>query len=388
MINIGLVGSGYAAQLHCNGYKKVSGIQVRIKTVCDIDEQKARKMAENFNIEVACKDFEEILKDEEIDIVDICTPPFLHGEMIKNALSAGKHVICEKPLTGYFGRPGDPRPVGRKVPKSVMYERVVEELAELKKIVEKSDKLFMYAENYVYCPTVLKAGEIIAKKKSKILFMKGEESLSGSSSPVAGYWSKTGGGSLIRIGCHPLGGILWLKQREAAARGEVIGVRSVCCDTGSAVFALQEQDKRYIRANPFDVEDTACAVVTFSDGTKALVIAADTVLGGTNNYLQVYADDVALHCNITPSGNMSAYFLDEEGLQDVQIAEMLSTYLGWQNVFVADEVLRGYAGELQDFVECVALNRKPLSDFWLACETVKVIYAAYWAADEGRRIDL
>ncbi|MGQ9824546.1 MAG: hypothetical protein ACUVSK_06020 [Desulfotomaculales bacterium] len=61
MINIGLVGSGYAAQLHCSGYKKVGGIQVRIKTVCDIDERRARKVAENFNIGMACKNFEEIL---------------------------------------------------------------------------------------------------------------------------------------------------------------------------------------------------------------------------------------------------------------------------------------------------------------------------------------
>ena len=53
----------------------------------------------------------------------------------------------------------------------------------------------MYAENFVYAPGIQKS-EIIRNKKSQILFMKGEESLRGSSSPVAGSWDKTGGGSL------------------------------------------------------------------------------------------------------------------------------------------------------------------------------------------------
>ncbi len=55
-------------------------------------------------------------------------------------------------------------------------------------------------------------------KKSQILFAKGEESLKGSSSPVAGEWNKTGGGTFIRTGAHPLSAILWLKQKEAEAQ--------------------------------------------------------------------------------------------------------------------------------------------------------------------------
>ncbi|MGB9812115.1 MAG: Gfo/Idh/MocA family protein [Thermovenabulum sp.] len=387
-ITIGIVGSGYACQLHCNGYKKVSGIPIRLKTLSDIDEEKAKKYAQTYGIERTCKDYREILEDEEIDIVDICTPPFLHPQITREALQAGKHVICEKPLTGYFGREGDPQPIGKMVPKKVMFEYVLEEIEDLKKVVEGSDRLFMYAENYVYAPTVQKAAELIEKKKSKILFMKGEESLSGSSSPVAGYWDKIGGGPLIRTGCHPLSGILWLKQREAKARGEEIKVKKVCCDVGTATKAIDKSDISYIRANPYDVEDVATLTLTFSDGTKALVIASDTVLGGTVNYVEVYTNDSSLICRITPPGNMDTYFLDDKGLEDVNLAEMLPTYIGWQHVFITDEILRGYTGELQDFLECVKYNRKPMSDFNLAYETIKVIYAAYWSAEEGRVIEL
>jgi len=387
-VTIGIVGSGYASYLHCKGYERVGKIPVRLKTICDVDEAKATETANKFSIEQTCKDYREMLEDEEIDVVDICTPPFLHVPIIKDALQAGKHVICEKPLTGYFGRPADPQPIGKKVPKALMYERVLEEIEELKVAVEGNDRLFMYAENYVYAPTLQKAAKIIQEKKSKLLFMKGEESLSGSSSSVAGRWDKTGGGSLVRVGIHPLAGILWLKSVEAKARKEDIAVKKVSCDAGTATDVLSDVESGYIKARPYDVEDIATLTVTFSDGTKALIIASDTVLGGTVNYVELYAHDASLLCRITPPGNMDTYFLDEKGLENVEIAEMLPTYVGWQHVFVSDEVLRGYVGEMQDFVECVAYGRRPLSGFELAFETIKVIYAAYQSAEEGRAVEI
>jgi len=87
-------------------------------------------------------------------------------------LAAGKHVICEKPLTGYFGQSGDVAPIGKTVLKSKMYAEVLKSMDELKKIVDASDKKFLYAENYVYATPIRKAAEIIAARKSKILFLK------------------------------------------------------------------------------------------------------------------------------------------------------------------------------------------------------------------------
>lgn len=92
-------------------------------------------------------------------------------------------------------------------------------------------------------------------------------------------------------------------------------------------------------------------------------------------------------CNITPTDILNTYFLDEEGLEKVDIAEMLPAKLGWNKAFVTDEVIRGYLGELQDFMECVAYDRQPQSGFQLPYDTVKVLYAAYQSAEEGRRIE-
>lgn len=384
---IGVVGGGYAAYLHGNGYEKVSGVPVRLKTVVDVDLKKAEAVKERYGFEQAGTDFEEMLRDPEIDVIDIVTPPFLHTEMVEKAFRAGKHVICEKPLTGYHGKPGDEKPIGHKVPKSKMYAAVMEDLERLRSIVENTDKKFFYAENYVYATPVVKAAEIIEKKKSKILFMKGEESLKGSSSPVAGDWEKTGGGVFIRCGTHPLTGILYLKQVEAKARGEQISIKSVLADTGVTTACLSEHEHRHISARPQDVEDFSNVTVTFSDGTKAVVLAADVVMGGTKNYIEVYSNDSVLMCNITPTDILNTYFLDEDGLENVTISEMLPQKLGWNKAFVSDEIIRGYMGELQDFVETIANDGEPVANFQLAYDTARIMYAAYQSAEEGRRID-
>ncbi|NLY67299.1 MAG: Gfo/Idh/MocA family oxidoreductase [Tissierellia bacterium] len=386
-VTIGLVGAGYAAHLHCNGYKKVSGIKVKLKTIVDLDFEKAKEVAKEYGFKNASSNFNDLLKDEEIDVIDIVTPPALHKEMIIKALNAGKHVICEKPLTGYFGRESDPTPIGKKVPKSHMYREVIKDMNEIKEAYMKSGKHLMYAENFVYAPSIQKTAEIIKSKKSRILFMKGEESLRGSSSPVAGRWDMTGGGSLIRIGCHPLTGILYLKQVEAKARNAEIDVKSIVADTGYITPNIPEKEKKHLSIRPYDVEDLATVTITFTDESKAIIIAADTCLGGTKNYVEVYCNDASFICNITPTDILQTYFLDENGLADIYISEMLPSKLGWNKVFVSDEILRGYTDELQDFVECVVYDRKPLSDFSLAYKCMQIIYAAYWSAEEGRRIE-
>jgi len=385
-VTVGTVGAGYAARLHGNGYARVSGINVRLKTICDVNLELAKSIQEQFGYEEAVADFDALLADPEIDVIDIVTPPFLHCFMAIKALQAGKHVICEKPLTGYFGKPGEENVGFTK--KSLMYQQVLAEMEALKAVVDSTDKKFMYAENFVYATPVQKAAELIRAKKSKVLFMKGEESLKGSSSPVAGKWCKTGGGILVRTGTHPLTGMLWLKQQEAAARGETITVKSVSADVGVTTACLTEHEHRHICARPEDVEDYAAVTVTFSDGTKCLTIASDTVLGGSKNYIEVFSNDSALVCNITPTDILNTYFLDEDGLEDVYLAEMLPSKLGWNKSFVSDEVIRGYMGELQDFMEAVAYDREPASGFDIAFDTTKIMYAAYLSAEEGRRVDL
>lgn len=387
-VRIAIIGAGFAGNFHTNSYSRVSGVDLKIKYVYDNDQERAQKLCEKWEIiEQVAATYEEILNDPEVDAVDIITPPVTHLDLAYQALAAGKHVICEKPLTGYFGEEGDQEPIGLNVSKAKMYQTLLGEIEECKAKFDASDRLFMYAENYVYSPNILRSAEMVEAKKSKIMYMKGEESIRSSVSPASAHWSLAGGGSLIRLGSHPIGGMLFLKQREALARGEEISIVSVTGETARLAPSLNEYDKRYFPAKSIDTEDFATVVITFSDGTKAISISNDNTLGGVKNYVEVYTNDSALINNITPADNLSTYFLDDEGLEDVYISEQLNDKLGWNKVFVSEETLRGYLNQFQDFAECIAENRQPLSGLDLAYDTIKVIYAAYQSAEEGRRID-
>lgn len=387
-VRAAIIGAGFAGNFHTNAYTRVSGVDFKIKYVYDVDRAKAEALCEKWDIiQQVADSYEQILADPEVDVVDVITPPVTHLDLCYQALDAGKHVVCEKPLTGYFGDGTEEEPIGLTVPKAKMYESLLEEIDECRRRFEASDSLFMYAENYVYSPNILRSAEMIEAKKSKIMYMKGEESIRSSTSPASAHWSLAGGGSLIRLGSHPIGGMLFLKQREAIARGEEIGIQSVTAETARLAPSLNEHDKRYFPAKSVDTEDFATVIITFTDGTKAISISNDNTLGGVKNYVEVYTNDSALVNNITPADNLSTYFLDEDGLEDVYVSEQLQEKQGWNKVFVAEETLRGYLNQFQDFVEAVADNRQPLSGLDLAYDTIKVIYAAYLSAEEGRRVE-
>jgi predicted dehydrogenase len=386
-VRVGLIGCGFISELHMHAYRRVYGVNVEVVSVAARGDHVV-DFARKYAIPETTRDYRTLLADPRIDVIDICTPPALHAGMVVEAMQAGKHVICEKPFTGYFGRPGDATPVGKTVSKALMYERVMEEMETTATAVRQSGRLFMYAEDWVYAPAVTKVAEMLRATRDKILFMKAEESHSGSHASHAAQWAQTGGGTLIRQGCHPLSAVLHLKQVEAHARGEQVSVASVVADVGNVTARLDPAERSFIKADPFDVEDWGMLSLTFSDGTKATVFSGDMILGGVRNVVETYTSGGALLANITPNNHLTTYMTDEDKLRDVYITEKVDRKTGWQFVCLEEEWARGYRQEIQDFMECVAFARTPLAGLDLAYEAMKVHYAAYWSADEGRRIDL
>ena len=386
-IRVGLVGSGFVAELHMHSYRRVYGVNAVVEAVVSRGDH-VTDFARRHHIPKVYRDFRDLLKDKDIDVVDICTPAVVHAPMIVEAMESGKHVICEKPFTGYFGQPGDSLPIGRNMSKALMYERVMEEMEQTRRRMNASSSMFMYAENWVYAPAVAKSAEILRKTKDKILFMKAEESHSGSHADHAARWDLTGGGALIRQGCHPLSAVLYLKQVEAKARGEKINIADVTADVGNIGDGLSVEDHKYILSHPVDVEDWAMMNLTFTDGTKSTVFAGDMILGGVRNLIETYTTGGILNANMCSNTGMVTYLTDESKLQDVYITEKVDRKTGWQYVCLEEEWTRGYIQEMQDFMECVAYGRDPLASLDLAYETIKATYAAYWAAEDGKRIKL
>lgn len=386
-ITVGIIGSGFIADYHARALSRVYGLEVDIKSAAgrgNTLEAFARRHA----IRHTTTDYHDILEDSDIDVVDICTPPALHSQMITEAMKAGKHVICEKPLTGYFEIEEGREDIGNYVSKLRMYEDVCADMDGLRKAVESSGKLFMYAENWAYFPSVVKAAEILRKRQSTILMIRGEASHNGSHAPHAAWWRHTGGGCFIRNGCHPLACAIYLKKIEGKVHGRDIHVQSVVADMGNVAGILNADEKKFIDARPVDVEDLGTAIFTFSDGTKATIISGDMVMGGARDQIELYLNDAVLTCNAAPHNGMVGYFAGDKALSDIYINEKIQDKTGWQAIMANEESERGFNAEMQDFMECVAFGRKPESGFDLAYEAIKAVYAAYASAESGKRIVL
>ena len=93
-LNIGVIGAGGFARFATQAFTKVPGIKV--VAVMDVNKSAAQQMAAELGLRVY-DEFEQLLRDKNIDLIYIATPPFLHYAQSKMALLAGKHVICEKP---------------------------------------------------------------------------------------------------------------------------------------------------------------------------------------------------------------------------------------------------------------------------------------------------
>jgi predicted dehydrogenase len=376
-LKIGIAGAGFASRFHLENFPE-SGIQVVGVTSARPETREAFASKHKLR---AFASVEEMLP--EIDVLDICTPPSSHQQYMLAAAHAGKHVIVEKPLTGFYGSP-------EKTGKRAMLDRVVEAGRELQDAVRKRGITLGYAENFVYAPSVQKEREIIERSRAQILRMAGEESHNGSHSPVYGIWSVQGGGSLIAKGCHPLGAILYLKRKEGLARlGRPLRPSSVSARTHSITSIPGFEDRGFLRTKYQDTEDYAFLHVTFEDGTVADVTASELVMGGIYDYVEVFANNHRTRCRISPVSVLDVYNPRHEQFKDIYLLEKISSNEGWIPASPDEGWSLGYGRELKNFIDCIRTKRQPESDLELALDVTLTIYAGYVSAEErGREVEV
>ncbi|HVN18547.1 MAG TPA: Gfo/Idh/MocA family oxidoreductase [Dongiaceae bacterium] len=96
-IRTAIIGTGFMGRVHLEAVRRVESVEP--VAIVGRNAQTAQRLAAGFSISKTTTDYREVLRDTTVDAVHICTPNAQHFSMAKEALQAGKHVLCEKPLT-------------------------------------------------------------------------------------------------------------------------------------------------------------------------------------------------------------------------------------------------------------------------------------------------
>ena len=386
------MGAGFAASFHLRSYHQVKDVPVEIVAIASKTKARAEQLAGRHGVAKVYDDYRSLLDDPSIAVVDLCVPNALHLPLVLETARAGKHVICEKPLTGYFGE-GEPDNEVGATSKRKMLDKVRSDLGEVTRVMAEHPVKFCYAENWVYAPAVRKALEIIDRYMGtgSILEVRGEESHSGSHSEYSKWWRYAGGGALARLAAHPIGLGLFLKHFEGRKKtGKPILPVEVSAD-GVDLTKTPAFDSA--KGSPLvtgwrDVETWSQVTVTFSDGTRGIFYGADNLLGGMESTVDIRLSNARLKLDICPVRLCQFYTVDPGPVQDVYFNEKQETKAGFSFPNPDEEWMLGYPHEIQDFMEAVAFDRTPLSGLELARQVVEVVYAGYVSMEERRKIVL
>lgn len=378
-LKAGLIGSGFAGRFHFDAIRRVVDVKPEVLGV--YSPTKARR--DLFALERGIASYDNVDKlIEDSEIVHILTPPDSHEKLAIQALEQGKHVVIEKPFTGYFGD-GSESFRGLSAPKEPMLRESLESIQRLRETERKSVGKIFYAENLVYAPAVQKERSILEKTEDQVLWMYAETSHNGSASEYYGYWSFSGGGSLMGKGVHPLSVALYLKYVEGRAKnGKVIRPVSVSSRIHAITRSPHYKGSEFIRSEYHDIEDYGMMHVVFEDDTICDIVCSELLMGGVKNYVEICATGHRSLCNINPNTAMQTFVPSGAHFSDIYTLEKISTKEGWTNTSPDESWFHGYQHEMEAFYSDAVKGREPQSDSLLASDTIACVYASYVSSEK------
>lgn len=247
-LKVGIIGTGGIVRFaHLNpGWLAVPDVE--IVAACDVNETAARKLAEDFKIPHVFTDFREMLKMEEIDAVDICTPNKVHPPAVIAALEAGKHVLCEKPLAVS-----------------------TDEILQMRAALQKTDRILMTAQHFRFHENAVAIKAWVDTGALGEVYHSRVNATRRNWLPISPGFidpNLSGGGPCMDIGVHALDTALWLMNFPKPVR--VSGRAHTNFAKGYDIPGGWGEWDRTL----FGVEDFASGYVHFSNGSTMALEAS------------------------------------------------------------------------------------------------------------------
>ncbi|NPV09087.1 MAG: Gfo/Idh/MocA family oxidoreductase [Anaerolineae bacterium] len=319
-IRLGLIGCGGMAKAHVQRFDRVRD-RMDLVAAVDIDEGKARAVAEHFEGAVAVTDYRKIL--DEVDAVLIVLPHHLHYPVGMECLEAGKHVLLEKPMANS--------------------ER---ECLDLIEASERNQRTLMIAYCMRYHPLVVRMKQLLDGRVFGDVFQ-----VSIWTEQLTQYWpghwalsAKTlGGGQLFSHGCHYIDILLWYLGRPI--QGTHLGTN----------FGTPWMEK----------EGTSNVCIEFEGGRLGYHFGTWGARGTRLGY--------SFHAHCT------------DGLLEADITHGKLTFIhkGEEELIMEAEPNKHTENEMKHFLDCVETGQRPLTDGPGSLQGLRVIWRLYRAEEEG-----
>ena len=344
-VRIGIVGSKFAASFHADAYSRNPNVElVAVAAIDGLAEFKAA-----WGVKDTYEDYRKLFARDDIDLVSVCAPNFLHHEIVLAAAKAGKNVVCEKPMA----------------------TRSADAEGMAKAAADAGIKLF-YAEDWIFAPALNRAMQIVNEGAlGKLLYVKAREVHNGSHSPFAKKKATCGGGALIHLAIHPIGYMLYILG------GPGNPVVEVSAHTSGGL------EKNFVHKD-FEGEDWAIGTMRFADGKVAFIEGNYITVGGMDDQIELYGSDGRLNVALTFGSPIDAY--SRKGYSYAM--EKTDFTHGWTKPAVDEFHNLGYVQELAYFVDCVLKDEQPKFGVNAAAGVtcLKIIEAMYQSAEQGRSI--
>jgi UDP-N-acetyl-2-amino-2-deoxyglucuronate dehydrogenase len=331
-----IVGAGVISSFHAKAI--TAHPEAELVAICDIEIEKAEKLANEFSVGKTYQNYEEMFRDEEIDIVSVCVPSGQHADVTIAAAKAGINVLCEKPLDIVRDRMAEMIDTCREnnVKLGGVYQRRTLEAAIITRKAIQEGKLGK-----------LVLGDAYLKYYRSPEYYK--------SAGWRGTWELDGGGALMNQGVHGIDLIQWM----------VGDVESVFAYTAPLVRDIE-------------VEDTAVIAVKYKNGAFGVIQGTTSVYPGQETRFEIHGEQGSIIFG--DSGFKQWDFIDsEETIPQVGNSE------GGSNdpKVISNE---GHYIFVNDMIKAVREDRDPLVSGEEARKAVDLILAIYESSRTGKQV--
>jgi predicted dehydrogenase len=369
-LRVALVGTGFMGRLHSIAYAILPSFfpnlpSVRRQVVVDVTEELAQRGAKQFGYQESAVDWEEVIKRDDIDIVDITTPNDFHRPIAELALHHGKHVLCEKPLA-----------------------LSAESARQMSECAKRSGSVHMVGFNYRRCPAVLQAKRLVdGGALGKIFHFRVSYLQDWAVSPETPFtWrfsaEQSGSGALGDIGSHALDLALYLG-------GEIVNV------VGLTKTFVESRPKPGSGAmGSVDVDDCAIALLRFANGAVG-TLDSSRFSYGRKNFLafEMSGSKGAVAFNWERSNELQFYSAQDSGeLQGFRTiitgpaqphGEIFWPIPGLGTAFIETQVI-----QIGEFVSAISGGQPVSTDFEHGWRVQLVMEAILASARGGQWIDV